>query len=386
MKIHEYQAKEIFANAGIPVPRGDVATNVADAVGLAESYARPVMVKAQVHVGGRGKAGGVKYAENVESTRVWAQKILGMDIKGLIVKKVLVTEAVDILTESYVGIIIDRSSKRPVIMVSPAGGIDIEEVAAKTPEKIHKLTVDPVLGLRAYQARDLASKLYKDIKQVRQASDIILKLYDIFWDVDASLVEINPLITTPDGKVLAIDAKINIDDNGLFRHDEIEEMRDLDAEDASEIEAREGDLSFVKLDGNIGCIVNGAGLAMATMDLVKHYGGDPANFLDIGGSSNPQKVLTAMRIILRNPNVRAILINIFGGITRCDDVAEGIVMAYEELKPGVPVVVRLTGTNEDKAKKILKEVNLQSGNTLDEVVKEAIRLSDIDVAVAGRLQ
>lgn len=383
MKIHEYQAKDIFAATGIPVPRGKVASTVAEAVAIAESFGRPVMIKSQVHVGGRGKAGGIQYAENVEAARVWAQKILGMDIKGLTVKKVLVTEAADIVTESYVGIIIDRAQKKPVIMVSAAGGVDIEEVAAKTPEKIHKFAVDPVYGLRAYQARDLAAKLYTDINEIRQAADIILKLYDVYWKVDASLVEINPLITTPDGKVVALDAKINIDDNGLYRQKEVAAMRDLDAEDSSEVEAGEGDLSFVKLNGSIGCIVNGAGLAMATMDLVKHYGGEPANFLDIGGSSNPQKVLTAMRIILRDSNVRAILINIFGGITRCDDVAAGIVMAYEQLKPEVPIVVRLTGTNEEKAKVILKKVNLESADTLDNVVKKAIRLANLENAEAG---
>jgi len=384
MKIHEYQAKEIFGAAGIPVPVGKVAFNPAEVVQIAEEIGRPVMVKAQVHVGGRGKAGGVQYAENVENARVWGQKILGMDIKGLKVEKVLVTEAADIVSESYVGIVIDRASKSPVIMVSPAGGIDIEEVAAKTPEKIHKLAVDPILGLRAYQARDLASKLYKDIKQVRQAADILMKLYDIYWKIDASLVEINPLITTPQGDVVAIDAKINIDDNGLFRQKAIESLRDVASEEPSEVEAREGDLSFVKLSGNIGCMVNGAGLAMATMDLVKHYGGDPANFLDIGGSSNPEKVLTAMRIILRDPNVRAILINIFGGITRCDDVANGIVMALEELKPEVPIVVRLTGTNEAEAKKILKSVTtleLEYGDSLDEVVKKAIELGEAELTV-----
>ncbi|HDL04462.1 MAG TPA: ADP-forming succinate--CoA ligase subunit beta [candidate division Zixibacteria bacterium] len=381
MKIHEYQAKEIFAAAGIPVPQGKVATTPAEAVEIAEEMGRPVMVKAQVHVGGRGKAGGIQYAENLEAVRVWSQKILGMDLKGLKVNHVLITEAADILTECYVGIIIDRASKAPVIMVSPAGGIDIEEVAAKTPEKIFKLAVDPTIGLKAYQARDLATKLYKDIKLVRQAADILMKLYDIYWKIDASLVEINPLITTPDGKVIALDAKINIDDNGLFRQKAIEAMRDLEAEDPAEVEARDGDLSFVKLSGNIGCIVNGAGLAMATMDLVKHYGGDPANFLDIGGSSNPQKVLTAMRIILRDQNVRSILINIFGGITRCDDVANGIVMAYEELKPEVPIVVRLTGTNEDKARKILKSTDLKFGDTLDDVVKKAIKLADAEITV-----
>jgi len=385
MKIHEYQAKEIFAGAGIPVPNGNIASTTAEAVEIAESFGKPVMVKAQVHVGGRGKAGGIKYSENVEAARVWSQKILGMDLKGLKVGKVLITEALDILTEAYLGIVIDRASKAPVIMVSPAGGIDIEEVAAKTPEKIFKLAVDPTYGLRSYQARDLAAKLYKDIGLIRQATKIIMQLYDVYWKIDASLVEINPLITTPDNKVIALDAKINIDDNGLFRQKDIAAMRDIESEEPSEVEAREGDLSFVKLSGNIGCCVNGAGLAMATMDLVKHYGGDPANFLDIGGSSNPQKVLTAMRIILRDSNVRAILINIFGGITRCDDVANGIVLAIEELKPEIPIVVRLTGTNEKQAKKILKSVNLEFGDTLDDVVKKAIKLAEIDSADTGRL-
>ena len=375
MKIHEYQAKLIFAEAGIPVPPGEVATSAADAFAIAEQYNKPVMVKAQVHVGGRGKAGGVKYAESAEAARVLAQKILGMDIKGLIVKKVLVTVAEEILSEAYVGIILDRVTKRPVIMVSAAGGVDIEEVAAKTPEKIHKLYVDPVRGLCSFEARDLAFKLFRDINQVRQAADIIMKLYDLFWKCDASLIEINPLITTSGGKVIALDAKLNVDDNGLYRQKRIAEMRDLDAEDAAEVKAREADLSFVKLDGNIGCIVNGAGLAMATMDLVKRYGGEPANFLDIGGSSNPQKVVSAMQIITSDPNVKAILFNIFGGITRCDDVANGIVQAFAELKPMIPVVVRLTGTNEKEAQKILASFKLPTADTLDEAVKKAIKLS-----------
>ncbi|MCH9025463.1 MAG: ADP-forming succinate--CoA ligase subunit beta [candidate division Zixibacteria bacterium] len=377
MKIHEYQAKELFKQAGIPVPEGKVASDVAEVVSIAEEYKKPVMVKSQVHVGGRGKAGGIKYAENPESAKILAQQIIGMKIKGLTVKKVLVTVAEDILSEAYVGIILDRNSKTPVIMVSSAGGIDIEEVAAKTPHKIFKMSIDPVEGLQPFQAKILAYKLYRDIGQVREASDIITKMYNLFWKYDASLIEINPLITNQSGRVIALDAKFNVDDNGLFRNGEIEKMRDLDAEDPSEIEARNGGLSFVKLDGNIGCIVNGAGLAMATMDLVKRYGGEPANFLDIGGSSNPQKVVTAMKIILEDPKVRAILFNIFGGITRCDDVANGIVAAFEELKPTIPVVVRLTGTNEEKAHKILKKVKLPYGETLDEVVKKAIGLAGI---------
>lgn len=378
MKIHEYQAKEIFASAGIPVPPGKVASTVQEAVAIADEINRPVMVKAQVLVGGRGKAGGVKYAENLEAAKIWSQRILGMDIKGLKVKRVLVTEAVDITSETYLGIILDRVTKRPVIMISASGGIDIEEVAAKTPEKIHKLAVNPSVGLHSYMARELALKVFRDIKLVRQVADIIMKLYDVFWKIDASLVEINPLITTPINQVIAIDGKVNIDDNGLFRQKAIEDMRDLDAEDVSEVEAREIGLSFIKLDGNIGCIVNGAGLAMATMDLVKHYGGEPANFLDIGGSSNPDKVLTAIRIILRDPNVKAILINIFGGITRCDDVATGIVSAFKELNPEIPVVTRLTGTNEAAARKIMKEINLPTAPTLDDVVKKAISLAGLE--------
>jgi succinyl-CoA synthetase beta subunit len=378
MKIHEYQAKQIFAEGGIPTLPGDMATTSLEAVAIAERVGKPVMVKAQVHVGGRGKAGGIKYAENAEAAKVLAQNILGMDIKGLTVKKVLVTAAEDIITESYVGIILDRATKQPVIMVSPAGGVDIEEVATKTPEKIFKLYVDPVLSLKSYQARNLAYKLYRDISQVRQATDIIMKLYDVFWKVDASLAEINPLITNPSGEVIALDAKINIDDNGLFRQREVAAMRDPDAEEPSEAQAREADLSYIKLDGNIGCIVNGAGLAMATMDLVKRYGGEPANFLDIGGSSSPQKVVTAMNIILSDSNVEAILINIFGGITRCDDVANGILTAFRELKPSIPVVVRLTGTNERKAADILRSINLPYADTLDNVVKKAIELAGME--------
>lgn len=378
MKVHEYQAKEIFAASKIPVPPGEIATTPIEAYEIAKKYNKPVMVKSQVHVGGRGKAGGIKYAENAEAAKVLATQILGMQIKGLEVQKVLVTVAEDIISESYVGIILDRATKKPVIMVSPAGGVDIEEVAAKTPEKIFKLYVDPVTGLRPFQARNLAYKLYRDINQVRKAADIISKLYDIFWSSDASLVEINPLITNTAGDVIALDAKLNIDDNGLFRQKDIAAMRDLSAENPAEVEAREADLSFIKLDGNIGCIVNGAGLAMATMDLVKRYGGEPANFLDIGGSSNPRKVVTAMKIILSDSNVKAILINIFGGITRCDDVATGIVAAFKELNPEVPVVVRLTGTNEKEAEKILKQVKLPTENTLDDVVKKAISLAGLE--------
>jgi len=378
MKIHEYQAKDIFAYHGIPVPPGEVVTTPEEAKRCAEKIGKAVMVKSQVHVGGRGKAGGVKYAENPDAAFQHASNILGMDIKGLTVKKVLITEAVDITSESYVGIIIDRSAKKPVFMVSPAGGIDIEQVAKETPEKIFKRHVDPLLGMSMYEARALGYKLYDDPKLVNQAAKIILKLYESFIASDASLAEINPLITTSEGQVLAIDAKVNVDDNGLFRHPDIEALRDMDAEDKSEMDARDAGLSFVKLDGNIGCIVNGAGLAMATMDLVKYYGGAPANFLDIGGSSNPEKVVSAMNIILRDTNVKAILFNIFGGITRCDDVATGIVEAINRLQPSVPIVIRLTGTNEEEARRILEEVKLPAASSMDEVVQKAIQVAGIN--------
>ena len=377
MKIHEYQAKEIFLKYGIPVPPGEMATTPEQAKEIAQKIGKPVMIKSQVHVGGRGKAGGIKSAENPEEAFEKAKNILGMDIKGLKVKKVLVTESKNIASEAYIGIIVDRRTKKPVIMVSPAGGIDIEEVAKKTPEKIFKLEVNPLLGLQAYQARNLAYKLYSDSKIANMTTPVIMKLYKAFWENDCSLAEINPFITTPEGEVWALDAKINIDDNGLERHPEIEAMRDLDSEEPGENEARQMGLSFVKLDGNIGCVVNGAGLAMATMDLVKYFGAEPANFLDIGGSSSPDKVVTAMRIITRDPNVKAILFNIFGGITRCDDVATGIVAALKEFKPRVPIVIRLTGTNEDRARKILEEINLPATSSMEEVVKRAIEKSKV---------
>jgi len=373
MKIHEYQAKEIFGKYGLPIPKGEVVSNPADAREVAVRYQKPVMVKSQVHVGGRGKAGGIKYCAEPDDAFEAAQTILGMDIKGLIVKKVLVTEAVDIKHEAYVGVIVDRSTKKNVIMVSPAGGIDIEQVAAETPEKIMKLAVDPLLGLKQYEALQLGRFIYPDIKIARKAASIIRKLYNSFVHSDASLAEINPLVLDNDDNLIALDAKINLDDNGLFKHPDFESLRDLDAEDPDEIEAKRNDLSFVKLNGNIGCCVNGAGLAMATMDLVKHFGGEPANFLDIGGSSSPEKVIAALRIILKDPDVGVILFNIFGGITRCDDVANGIVEALEKLQPRVPIVVRLTGTNEDKAKVILEKLQLPATNSMDEVVKMAIK-------------
>ena len=375
MKLHEYQARQVFRRHGIPVPPDRVATTPEEAEAAARELGGPVVVKAQVHVGGRGKAGGVKLAKDPAEARAAAAKILGMDIKGLTVQKILIAPAADIEHEAYAGIIVDRKSQRPVFMVSAAGGVDIEEVARETPEKIRKVAVDPRFGLLGHQAMDLGFALYDDLKRARAAARIFGQLYEAFLAVDGSLAEINPLITTKDGEVLAIDAKVVIDDNALFRHPDLEALRDPSDEDPGERMAREKGLSYVKLDGNIGCIVNGAGLAMATMDLIKYYGAEPANFLDIGGSSNPEKVVNAMRIILSDPHVEAILFNIFGGITRCDDVANGIVAALDQLEVEVPIVIRLTGTNEKEALEILDGVGLPATSSMDEVVQKAIELA-----------
>jgi succinyl-CoA synthetase beta subunit len=375
LKLHEYQAKEIFAGYGIPVPGGKVAATPEEAGSIAREIGKKVVIKAQVHVGGRGKAGGIKFASSPEEAVKVASDILSMEIKGLPVKKVLVGECLDVSDEYYLGIIVDRKSQKPVVMVSSAGGVDIEEVARETPEKIHKYAVDPERGLLPYEARGLAFKIVPDGKLALKTAGVLTKLYNVFTGVDASLAEINPFVRTPDGQMIALDAKINIDDNALARRPEMEKKRDLDAENPEEIKAREKGLSYVKLDGTIGCIVNGAGLAMATMDMVKRYGAEPANFLDIGGSSSPEKVTTAMEIILSDKNVKAILFNIFGGITRCDDVANGIVEALGNMEINVPVVVRLTGTNEDVATEILKKVDVIPVSSMDQGVKEAIRLS-----------
>ena len=375
MNIHEYQAKEILRAHGVPVPPGEIARTPEEAEAIARRYGGVVVVKAQVHVGGRGKAGGVQLAKTPEEARDKAAKILGMDIKGLTVQQVLVTPAEDIASEAYVGLIMDRASKRAVFMVSGEGGIDIEEVAAKTPEKITKLAVDPRFGLQPFQAYRLATALYDDLKQQRAAAKIMMQLYDAFIESGASLAEINPLITTPNGDVKAIDAKISVDDNELFRRSEIEALRDSSSEEPTEIQAREANLTFIKLDGNIGNVVNGAGLAMATMDLIKYYGGDPANFLDIGGSSNPEKVVNALRIITSDKNVKVILFNIFGGITRCDDVANGIVEATKRIEIDVPLVIRLTGTNEKEALEILKNAGFSASTSMDDVVKRAVEMA-----------
>jgi succinyl-CoA synthetase beta subunit len=375
VNIHEYQAKEILRGVGVPIPSGDIATTPQEAEALARRYGKPVVVKAQVHAGGRGKAGGVKLAKTPEEAREKAEAILGMQIKGLTVEKVLVTEAADIASEAYVGIIVDRASKKAVFMVSPAGGIDIEEVAAETPEKIMRVPVDPRYGLRGYEAMQMGFFLYDDVKKARAAAKIMQQLYEGFAQSGASLAEINPLVVTPAGDVIALDAKMVVDDNELERRPDLEALRDETAEEPAEVDARKANLTFIKLDGNVGCVVNGAGLAMATMDLVKFYGGEPANFLDIGGSSNPEKVVNALRIITGDPNVKAILFNIFGGITRTDDVANGIVTATRQNPLKVPIVIRLTGTNEEIAVKILQENGFEAMTDMDEAVQKAVALA-----------
>ncbi|MEO0050380.1 MAG: ADP-forming succinate--CoA ligase subunit beta [candidate division WOR-3 bacterium] len=372
MKIHEYQAKQIFSSAGISVPRERVASSPSEAKAIADELGLPVVIKAQVLVGGRGKAGGVKRADKIEDVEHLARQILGMDIKGLKVEKVLVSECVDIKAEYYLGITIDRSARKPVLLASAAGGVEIEEVARTAPEKILKTEIDPLLGLFSFQARNLGMKLFNDAKLASQFATIAQKLYRLFIERDCSLVEINPLVLTGSGVLLALDAKINFDDNALFRHPENEALRDLAGEEPVEIEAKKAGLSYIKLSGNVGCVVNGAGLAMATMDLIKRFGGEPANFLDVGGSSSPDKMALAMRIILSDPNVKAILVNIFGGITRCDDIAQGLVIARKEADIKVPIIARLVGTNADRAQKLLENSPVLWAKTMSEAVKLAV--------------
>jgi succinyl-CoA synthetase beta subunit len=376
MNIHEYQARELLARAGIAVPPGAVAATPAEARRAMERLGvAKVVVKAQVHAGGRGKAGGVKLAASPEQAERVAGQILGMQIKGLTVTRVLLAPAAEIASEAYVGVIVDRASRAPVFMVSPAGGIDIEEVAATAPEKIFRATVDARYGLLPHQAMALGFRLYDNVRLVRQAADILQKLYRAFVDAGASLAEINPLVVTPAGEVVALDAKIVVDDNELERRPDVAALRDVAVENPAEVEAREANLTYIKLDGDVGCCVNGAGLAMATMDLVKFYGGEPANFLDIGGSSNPDKVVTALKIITADPKVKAILFNIFGGITRCDDVANGIVTATRQFDVNRPIVIRLTGTNEREAVKILEGVGMPALTDMDAAVERAVQLA-----------
>ena len=355
MKIHEYQAKEIFAGYEIPVTKEVLCYTVAEVQNAAEQLGFPVVVKAQVLAGGRGKAGGVKLVRTTDEATAAAQKILGMDIKGYTVEKVLVAQGVSFVSEIYAGITIDRNSKSVIFMVSKEGGVEIEEVAHDNPEAILKFIIDPDLGLAPFVARKIAFALFDDIKLVNQATSLFQKLYKVFIDTDASLVEINPLVITSDGNLLALDGKMNFDDNALFRQPEILMLNEPSEDEKKEIDAKEKGLSYIRLDGSIGCMVNGAGLAMATMDMIKLYGGEPANFLDIGGSSNPQKVIDAMNLILSDKGVKVVMINIFGGITRCDDVAKGLMAALEQIKIQVPIVIRLSGTNSKEGLENIKE-------------------------------
>ncbi len=366
MNIHEYQGKEVLRKYGVTVPNGKVAFTVEEAVEAAKELGTEVVVvKAQIHAGGRGKAGGVKVAKNLDEVRTYASEILGKTLvthqtgpEGKEVKRLLIEEGCDIQKEYYVGLVLDRATSRVVLMASEEGGTEIEEVAEKTPEKIFKEEIDPVIGLTAFQARRIAFNINIPAKLVNQAAKFMLALYNAYIEKDCSIAEINPLVVTGDGKVMALDAKLNFDSNALYRQKDILEYRDLEEEDPKEIEASKYDLSYISLDGNIGCMVNGAGLAMATMDIVKHYGGDPANFLDVGGGATAEKVTEAFKIILSDPNVKGIFVNIFGGIMKCDVIAEGVVEAAKQVGLKVPLVVRLEGTNVDLGKKILAESDI----------------------------
>jgi succinyl-CoA synthetase beta subunit len=372
LKLHEYQSKRIFSQYGVTIPQGEVATTPQEARDIARRLGKKVVVKAQVLVGGRGKAGGIKVANTPDEAEVVAERILGMDIKGLRVRKVLVDEAADIREEIYLGLVIDRARRRVVMMASAAGGVDIEEVARQTPEKILQAVVDPFLGLRDYQARELAFGIGLRRDRIGDFVRFARGLYQAFEACDASLAEINPLAVTGEGTLLAVDGKMVIDDNALFRHPDLAEMRDVDEETPAEAEARRYGLSYVQLDGEIGCMVNGAGLAMATMDMTKLFGGAPANFLDIGGGAQADKVAAALRIILHDPRVKAVLFNIFGGITRCDEVARGILAALQEVPTRVPMVARLVGTNEEEGRRILSEAKLITATTLVEAAQKAV--------------
>jgi succinyl-CoA synthetase beta subunit len=375
LNLHEYQSKRVFARYGIPIPKGEVASTPTEAREIAGKLGGKVVVKSQVLVGGRGKAGGIKLAVDKDDAEAKADAILGMDIKGLTVSKVLVDEAADIKDEIYLGLVIDRAQRRVVMMGSSEGGVDIEEVAATMPEKIVKVAIDPCIGFRSYQAMDLATALGIPRELTRSFAQIASGLYNAFVDSDASLAEINPLVVTGDGKLLAVDGKMSIDDNALPRQKALAELRDPAEEDPYEVEARRYDLSYVKLDGDIGCMVNGAGLSMATMDMIKLYGGAPANFLDIGGGATAERVAAALRIILSDENVKTVLINIFGGITRCDEVARGIVTALGEVGVTCPMVVRLVGTNETEGRAILADAKMETASTLAEAAQKAVAAS-----------
>ena len=385
MNIHEYQGKELLREHGVPTPRGVACFSVDEAVSAAQELGGDVwVVKAQIHAGGRGKGGGVKVAKSPEEVKSLADEILGMTLithqtgpDGKEVKRLLVEEGAAIKDELYIGLVIDRAKQRVVMMASSEGGMDIEEVAANTPEKIHKVVIDPTVGLSLDDAKSLAENIGIPANAVDQGAELLVNLYTVFWEKDASLAEINPLIVTEDEKVVALDAKFNFDSNALFRHPDIMEYRDLDEEDPAEIEASKFGLSYISLDGTIGCLVNGAGLAMATMDIIKLYGGEPANFLDVGGGATEEQVTAAFKIMLQNPNISAILVNIFGGIMRCDVIAEGLVTAAREINLSVPLIVRLEGTNVDKGKKILADSGLEiiAASTMAEAAEEVVNAS-----------
>ncbi|QXE03084.1 ADP-forming succinate--CoA ligase subunit beta [Terribacillus sp. DMT04] len=384
MNIHEYQGKEVLREFGVSVPAGKVAFSVEDAVEAAESLGTNVcVVKAQIHAGGRGKAGGVKVAKGLDEVRTYAEEILGKTLvthqtgpEGKEVKRLLIEEGCDIQKEYYIGLVLDRSTSRIVMMASEEGGTEIEEVAEKTPEKIFRETIDPVVGLTGYQARRLAFAINIPPESLNKAVGFMMSLYQAFVEKDCSIAEINPLVTTGDGQVLALDAKLNFDENALYKHKDIAGLRDLDEEDEKEIEASKYDLSYISLDGNIGCMVNGAGLAMATMDIIKHYGGDPANFLDVGGGATTEKVTEAFKIILADQHVKGILVNIFGGIMKCDVIAEGVISASRQVGLDIPLVVRLEGTNVEQGKQLLEEsgLNITSASSMADAAEKIVAL------------
>lgn len=372
MKIHEYQAKELFASYGIPVQKQAVITEAEQAREAFNALGNFVVIKAQVLVGGRGKAGGVKLARSADEAVEAARTILGLTIKELPVEKVMIAPAADIKKEYYMGLTLDRAHKQYILMVSKAGGVDIEELAVQRPEEILRFHINPLDGIDTSALKACLEQAFETPQLLEQATDVVEKMYRLTVEKDCSLVEINPYALVDDTTLVALDAKVNFDDNALYKHDDLEAMKNPEEYSRDEIDAKAYGLSFVSMDGEIGCIVNGAGLAMATMDIVKLYGGNPANFLDVGGSSNPEKVLQAIRIILRNPRVKAILINIFGGITRCDDIANGIIMATDQIEITVPMVIRLVGTNQEEGRRLLEDKGFVVGSDLSEAVRNVV--------------
>jgi len=375
MKLHEYQSKQIFSRYGVPIPKGRVAATADEARTIAAELGGRVVIKSQVLVGGRGKAGGIRLAKNPHDAEEVATQILAMEIKGLPVRKVLVDEAASISKEIYLGITNDRAARKPVMMASAEGGVEIEEVARKTPEKIIKIHIDPLLGLRDYQARDIAAGIDLPREHWKAFLQVARGLWQAYSECDSTLAEINPLVITGDNRLIALDGKMVLDDNALFRHPDLADLRDLDVEAPAEVEARKYGLTFIKLDGNIGCMVNGAGLAMTTMDIIKLFGGEPANFLDIGGGAGAEKVAAALRIILSDPNVKTVLFNVFGGITRCDEVARGILAAMEDVQPSVPMVIRLVGTNAEEGRQLLADAKMITAETLVNAAKKAVAVA-----------